>query len=56
MTTESHDDFKPQSKAQPDGAMQSIQEDVNKHDVLLYMKARSAVVLVLSCSVEWRPL
>ena len=42
MTTESHDDFKPQAKAQPEGAMKAIEEDVKKHDVLLFMKARAA--------------
>jgi hypothetical protein len=49
FATDSHDDFKPHPVAgAPKGVMEAIKEDVQTHDVMLYMKVRGAV----SCMSE----
>lgn len=42
---DSHDDFKPQVKAQPGSSVdKQIEDDIKSHNVFIYMKVRSASV------------
>ncbi len=39
---DTHDDFKPQVKAEPSGSLvEQIENDIKSHDVFIYMKARN---------------
>jgi hypothetical protein len=57
FSTDSHDDFKPQVKAQPASSVEEqIEKDVKSHDIFLFMKVwcvRSQVPVPVPAPIEY---